>query len=214
MKPCLIFDLDGTLVNSLPGIAASLNRALTNHDLTAHPDAAIRSFIGDGVHTLIRRAAPSAEPSLFEALLASFKKDYALTWNAGTLVYSGIPALLATLQEDGFKLAVLSNKPHDFTVEMVSAIFPSVTFAMVLGQRDGVPHKPDPAGAIQITTTLGTTPENCTVIGDSTMDLETAANAGMKSIGVSWGYHDRPRLLAAGASCIIDQPSDLPAALD
>jgi phosphoglycolate phosphatase len=215
VKPCLIFDLDGTLVDSLPGIAASLNRTLTAHGLSGHSDAAIRSFIGNGVNTLIQRAAPTAaDPATNESLIGLFKKDYALSWSQGTQPYPGIHHLLGELQKSGFQMAVLSNKPHDFTVEMVRTIFPNCHFAKVLGQRDGIPHKPDPTGALQIANSLEAAPEQCTVVGDSTMDLETATNAGMKSIGVSWGYHDRKRLLEAGANLIIDQVADLQAALD
>ena len=215
VKPCLIFDLDGTLVDSLPGIAASLNRTLTSHGLPGHADAAIRTFIGNGVNTLVRRAAPTATyPNAAESLVGLFKKDYALSWNQGTQPYPGILHLLGELQKDGFQMAVLSNKPHDFTVEMVRTVFPKCHFAKVLGQRDGIPHKPDPAGALQIANILDAAPEQCTVIGDSTMDLETATNAGMKCIAVTWGYHDRKRLLAAEPDKIIDQVTDLPTALN
>lgn len=210
MKPSLIFDLDGTLVDSLPGIAASLNRSLTSHGLLGHSDAAVRSFIGDGLQTLIRRAAPAgAAPDLLASLIRYFKADYDVSWASGTKAYPGIHGLLEELREDGFQLAVLSNKTHDFTVAMTHQLFQSIPFAVALGQQDGVPHKPDPAGALQIANTLGAAPENCVIIGDSTMDLETAANAGMKAIAVSWGYHDRERLWDAGAEIIVDSPSEL-----
>ncbi len=211
MKPSLIFDLDGTLVDSLPGIAASLNRTLSAHGLSGHSDAMVRSFIGNGLRNLIMRAAPqSADPSLIESLLGLYRKDYELSWASGTHVYPGIHHMLDELRQAGFFMSVLSNKVHGFTVEMVRSIFPSIHFSAVLGQREGIPHKPHPAGALQIADMLGAAPENCIVIGDSTMDIETAANAGMRSIAVSWGYHDRACLLAAGAEKIIDSPSELP----
>lgn len=214
MKPCLIFDLDGTLVDSLPGIAASLNRTLTAHGLPGHSDAAIRSFVGDGLRMLVQRAAAAgADAALLDSLVALFKKDYELSWSEGTRAYPGIHHLLAELQKDGFQMAVLSNKTHDFTLAMTRGVFPNIHFAAILGQRDGFPHKPDPAGALQIATAFGTAPENCVMIGDSTMDLQTAANAGMKAIAVAWGYHDRARLLAAGATRVIENPSELPALL-
>ena len=210
MKPSLIFDLDGTLVDSLPGIAASLNRSLTSHGLLGHSDAAVRSFVGDGLQTLIRRAAPAgAAPDLLASLVRYFKADYGASWAGGTKAYPGIHALLEELRADGFQLAVLSNKTHDFTVAMTHAVFPNIPFAMVLGQQEGIPHKPDPAGALQIASAFGAAPEDCIIIGDSTMDLETAANAGMKAIAASWGYHDRERLWDAGAESIIDHPSEL-----
>lgn len=215
MKPCLIFDLDGTLVDSLPGIAASLNRTLTAHGLPGHSDARVRSFIGDGIRNLILRAIPKGtEPARFESLLGLYRKDYALSWQSGSTIYPGIANLLQELQKSGFEMAVLSNKTHDFTVEMVRTMFPAVRFTAVLGQRDGIPHKPDPAGAFQLADMLGSSPANCVVIGDSTMDLQTAANAGMRGIAVGWGYHDRARLLAAGATHLIDEPFELPALLE
>lgn len=214
MKHCLIFDLDGTLVDSLPGIAASLNRSLTAHGLPGHSDAAIRSFVGDGLRMLVQRAAsPGAEPSLIDSLISLFKKDYDLSWADGTKAYPGIHHMLDELQKGGFQMGVLSNKTHDFTVAMTRALFPNIHFAKVLGQKDGIPHKPHPAGAFQIAAAFGTDPENCVMIGDSTIDMETATNAGMKAIAVAWGYHDRKRLLEAGAARIIEQPSELPGLL-
>ena len=215
VKPCLIFDLDGTLVDSLPGIAASLNRTLSAHGLPGHSDARVRSFIGDGIRNLILRAIPKGtEPALLESLLGLYRKDYALSWQSGSTVYPGVDNLLDELQKSGFEMAVLSNKTHDFTVEMVRTLFPSIRFTAVLGQREGIPHKPHPAGALQLADMLGTSPENCIVIGDSTMDLETAANAGMRCVAGGWGYHDRDRLLAAGATRLIGHPSELPALLE
>lgn len=215
MKPCLIFDLDGTLVDSLPGIAASLNRTLSAHGLSGHSDARVRSFIGDGIRNLILRAIPAgSEPALLESLLGLYRKDYALSWQSGSSVYPGVANLLDELQKSGFEMAALSNKTHDFTVEMARTMFPAIRFTAVLGQRDGMPHKPHPAGALQLADMLGASPADCVVIGDSTMDLETAANAGMRAIAVGWGYHDRDRLLAAGATRLIEHPSELPALLE
>lgn len=210
MNSCLIFDLDGTLVDSLPGIAASLNRTLVAHGLPGHSDAAIRSFVGDGLKTLVLRAAPSsAIPTLHASIVSLFKRDYELSWTQGTKVYPGIPGMLEELQRGGCQLAVLSNKSHEFTVAMVRAMFPTIHFAMVLGQQDKRPQKPQPDGALQIAAELGVNPADCLIIGDSTIDLETAANAGMRAIAVGWGYHDRQRLLAAGATRIIDEPAEL-----
>lgn len=208
-----IFDLDGTLVESLPGIAASLNRALSLHGLPGHSDAAIRGFIGDGARMLATRALTGVSRlDLLETVIKSFAEDYAVSWPSGTSAYPGIPVLLAGLAERGIPLAVLSNKPHPFTVEIVGTLFPEETFAAILGNREGLPHKPDPAGALEIAASLGIPPEDCTLIGDSTMDLDTAKNAGMKSIAVTWGYHDRDRLSAADA--IAETVGELIALLD
>lgn len=214
MKHGLIFDLDGTLVDSLQGIAASLNRALALSGLPTHPAAVVRGFIGNGAQVLVQRAAPHGEDeSSLTAIGQAFKVDYDLTWPAGTFAYDGIVQLLENLQFQGFPLAVLSNKPHPFTEAIVAKIFPTIRFSMVLGQRAGIPHKPDPTGALEISHSLQLDPANCIVIGDSTMDLETARNAGMKAIAVTWGYHDRESLIAAGAERLADHPASLLALL-
>jgi phosphoglycolate phosphatase len=214
MNHGLIFDLDGTLVDSLPGIASSLNRSLTTHGLPAHTVSAVRSFIGDGLLSLVQRAAPAGTlPDLLDALVSHFKHDYALNWAHGTCVYPGISEMLTHLQLGHTPLAVLSNKTHAFTQAMTRAMFPDIDFSRVVGQQDGVPHKPDPTGALSIAAAFNLAPANCVFIGDSTVDLESAANAGMPAIAVAWGYHDRARLLAAGATRLIDHPEQLPAAL-
>ena len=210
MKHGLIFDLDGTLVDSLQGLATSLNHALTLSGMPTHDHVAVRGFIGNGTRILIQRSLPKdAGEALLNTAEQAFKAHYDLTWQDGTLIYAGIIDLLESLQSCGHPLAVLSNKPHSFTVAMVGHLFPSIRFAAVLGQRAGIPHKPDPAGALEIAKAFNLTVQNCTVIGDSTMDLETARNAGMQAVAVTWGFQDRPLLVAAGAGKIADCTSDL-----
>ncbi|MEP2775572.1 MAG: HAD-IA family hydrolase [Luteolibacter sp.] len=212
MPRAIIFDLDGTLVESLPGIAASLNLALSHHRLPTHDHAAVRSFIGDGAQMLVQRAVPETTPEETRAsILKCFAEDYAVSWPTGTSIYPGIQELLADLSSKNIPLAVLSNKPHPFTVEIVEKLFPENTFAATLGNREGLAHKPDPTGALEIASSLNLPPQQCTVIGDSTMDLDTAKNAGMQSIAVTWGYHDRERLAAADA--IVDDVAELEASL-
>lgn len=197
-------------MDSLQGIAASLNHALALSGLPTHSRETVRGFIGNGARVLIQRAAPKdAEDALLDTVEHAFKTDYDHAWRTGTIIYPGIIDLLESLQSRGYPLAVLSNKPHPFTEAIVSQLFPSIRFSAVLGQRVGIPHKPDPAGALEISATLRLNPENCSVIGDSTMDLETASNAGMRAIAVTWGFHDREQLIAAGATLIADDPSAL-----
>ena len=213
MKPLLILDLDGTLVDSLTGITASLNHSLAEHDQVTHPPSAVRSFVGDGVVMLVKRALGEAhEPTLAASVIDSFKKHYDANWQSGTDPYEGITEALETLMEAGYPLAVLSNKPHTFTTAMTARVFPKIKFAAVLGQRDGIPHKPEPQGSLEIAKMAGHAPQDCIVIGDSTMDLETARRAGMREIAVTWGYHDRERLIEAGATHMIDHPHQLIAA--
>jgi phosphoglycolate phosphatase len=208
VKAGLIFDLDGTLIDSLQGITASLNHALSESGLAPHAEGAVRNFIGDGVKILLQRAAPvDASPALLQRLEAVFKSHYDGTWPSGTTIFPGISALLESLNTQGHPLAILSNKPHSFTTAIVSQLFPNIHFDAVLGQRTGVPHKPDPTGALEISKSLRRAPGECFIIGDSVMDLETAAQAGMRSIAVTWGFQDRARLTAA------DFVADHPAAL-
>lgn len=206
----LIFDLDGTLVDSLPGIAASLNRALASLSQPQHALHAIRGFIGNGARVLVSRAAPTgATEPLLAALEQAFKADYDLTWPQGTGVYPGVASMLAELHLRGVALAVLSNKPHAFTTAMVGGVFPAAEFVAVLGQRAGIPHKPDPAGANEIIAKLGLPVQAVTLIGDSTMDIETARRAGLRAVAANWGYHDRDALEAAMPDALIDTPEEL-----
>lgn len=207
---CLIFDLDGTLVDSLPGIATALNQALADHQLPTHPEVAVRRFVGNGLEMLLRRAAPANSPeTLISALMASFKSHYQQGWSTGTIPYPGIPGLLESLQASGFQLAVLSNKTHPFTQLIVHRLFPEIRFVAVLGQRDEVPRKPAPDGAEEIARIAGVPTSACTLIGDSTVDLATAANAGMSAVAVSWGYHDSEQLRAAGADWLATSAEEL-----
>ena len=200
-------------MDSLEGIAGSLNHALAAAGLPIHPLSAVRGFIGNGARILIQRAAPvGSEESRIDSLEKAFKDHYDFHWPAGTTPYDGISTLLETLQQRGYALAVLSNKPHPFTVDMVKRLFPSIQFAAILGQRVGIAHKPDPAGALEIARSFGVDAKDCIIIGDSTMDIETAHNAGMDSIAVTWGFHDRERLIASKPSRIVGNPEEIAAA--
>ncbi len=205
-----IFDLDGTLVDSLPGIAEALNRALESHDQARHPEAAVRGFIGDGTWVLARRALPSTAPdALIAAVEAAFIDHYAHSWREGTTPYAGIGEVLGVLKSRGLPLAVFSNKPHGFTKEIVAHLFPTGSFQTALGHRNGAPRKPDPTGALEIASRFGLPPESIAFIGDSTIDFDTAHNADMSPILVDWGYHSRAALEATGAP-LLNSPEELP----
>jgi phosphoglycolate phosphatase len=203
-----IFDLDGTLVDSLPGIAASLNAALACNDQPTHSEGAVRGFIGDGAEMLVRRALEGNEGDFFQRVLTSFREHYAEHWPAGTVPYAGIPELLAELRSRGDCLAVLSNKPHAFTEQIVDALFPG-KFDHVLGQRPGIAHKPDPAGLREILALPDWPVGESVLIGDSVMDLQTASAAQIRSIAVTWGYHDREQLAYEGATWMVDDVAAL-----
>jgi phosphoglycolate phosphatase len=203
----LVFDLDGTLVDSLPGIAMSLNRALLAAGLATHSEEKVRTFIGDGAEMLVKRAV-GTEVHRAEEVLAMFREAYATDWKAGTVPYAGIAEMLHALKEADISLAVLSNKPHAFTVEIVDALFPGV-FAYVIGQRAGIPHKPDPAGLHLLLSEAGWGAGEVRMIGDSVMDIQTARAAGVGDVAVTWGYHDRAALVAIEPSIVVDQVREL-----
>lgn len=199
-----IFDLDGTLVDSLPGISVALNAALAGAGFPRHPESAVRGFVGDGLETTVRRACPAGTgDAVIDGLVEEFRAVYADVWQTGTRPYEGIRELLLELRAGGMPLAVLSNKSHAFTREMVAEVFAEVEFACVLGLRPGMPPKPDPAGAVEILQTLALPPSQCWMIGDSTMDIATGKNAGMRSCAVTWGYHDAEPLKAARPDALV-----------
>lgn len=136
-----------------------------------------------------------------------------MTWQHGSLPYPGIPELLTEVSQAGIPMAVLSNKVHDFTVKMVAQIFYGLSFDCVLGQREGVPQKPEPQGALEIAKQIGVAPSSCLFVGDSTVDYLTATNAGMEAVCVDWGHHDRSALESAGATKIVSTREDLATAI-
>ncbi|GAA5494925.1 phosphoglycolate phosphatase [Rubritalea halochordaticola] len=205
----IIFDLDGTLVESLPGIAAALNAASAETGLPTHSDAAVRSFIGDGARMLCKRSAPDQSEDTIDKLQASFAAHYSREWKTGTLVFQGIEPLLAELKTLGHSLSILSNKPHHFTTEIVEHFFPGEIFDLILGQREHIEKKPDPSGVHEILQSIGCSPADAILVGDSTVDLITARNAGISSLAVTWGYHDLDQLQAESPSHTADSVSML-----
>lgn len=206
----LIFDLDGTLVDSLPGIAASLNHALSLQGLGSHDLPSVRRFIGNGSLELARRAlGPGASAEIALRVEAAFKRHYEVHWPAGTVPYPGAAEVLALLAGKGLRLGVLSNKPHPFTVEIVARLFPGVPFEPVCGQQEGVPRKPDPTAALLIAQGWDLAPAECGFVGDSVVDLETSRRAGIPFLGVSWGYHNAAELTAAGAGRLFESTAAL-----
>lgn len=209
-RPTLIFDLDGTLAHSLPGIAASLNRVLGTAGCPTHAEDSVRRFIGNGARMLATRALPSGSDSaMIDWVEQAFKEDYGATWHQGTAPFAGIPGLLAELTAAGLPMAVLSNKPHPFTTAMVRGLFPNTHFSVVIGQRPGVPHKPAPDGILEIAVRLDADVRNCWMIGDSTMDLATARNSGARAVAVAWGYHPPDVLAAHGPDFMAATPEHL-----
>ena len=206
-----LFDLDGTLIDSLADLAGSMNEALGEMGLPTHDLEAYRYFIGDGVASLIDRALPAGrrDPQTVGRVAELYRAAYGRNWHQQTRPYAGIVELLAALAADGVPLAVLSNKPQAFTEWCVQHFFPDHTFTHVFGQREGVPHKPDPAGALEIAQELQLAPASVGFIGDTATDMRTAVAAGMFALGVSWGFRPVQELVENGAREIVGHPEEL-----
>ncbi|GHV12064.1 phosphoglycolate phosphatase [Spirochaetia bacterium] len=207
---CIIFDLDGTLVDTIGDIAASMNRALVLHGFPGRVAEEYKKIVGWGIKKLAWAALPAeAQSEETAALLAA---DAAGFYAEKPLVYSkpypGIPELLAELGRKKIRCAVLSNKPDPVTALVVEGLFPGA-FACIRGDRPGSKRKPDPATAWEILADLGYTPGETIFMGDSEIDMETARNIGCFPLGVSWGFRPRETLEAAGAARIIDSPKEL-----
>ena len=207
----ILFDLDGTLLDTLEDLATAANRALGTLGLPAHPTDAYRVFVGDGLRTLAERILPGEQRSAaqVDALVAAFEREYSRTWNERTAPYAGVPEMLDRLTGDGYRLSVLSNKPDAFTRLCVEQLLPHWTFAPLYGQRPGVPKKPDPAAALAIAAELGLDPAEVLYLGDTATDMYTARAAGMAAVGVLWGFRSADELRAAGARHLITHPGEL-----
>ncbi|MEK6248800.1 MAG: HAD-IA family hydrolase, partial [Planctomycetales bacterium] len=175
----VIFDLDGTLLHTLPDLAAATNEVLTDIGQPTHPLEAFKTLVGSGVVKLFQRALPDehCNEHLVADCVRRFQETYMRNWNVRTKCFSGIPELLDELVQRGLKLAVLSNKPHDFTLKCIAEFLGKYAFDPVLGQRESVPRKPDPAAAFEITSYLNITPAQTLYVGDTAVDMQTARRA-------------------------------------
>lgn len=207
----IIFDLDGTLVNSLEDIADAMNHVLALHLLPVHDVEAYRTFVGNGMRKLAERALPEEmrKNDVCEAYFKEMFDYYGAHCTIKSKAYEGIPELIQALTQQSVPIAVLSNKAHDLTQKVVSAIFSPDAFLTVVGLKDEATKKPNPAAAIQICEQMGGAPEDFMFVGDSDVDMQTARNAGMYGVGVTWGFRSRAELEAAGAKAIIDAPMEL-----
>ncbi len=207
----VIFDLDGTLLDSVRDIASSYNRVLAARGFPTHSVETFRSFIGDGASECARRALPTnaRTEATIRDCVEDYRTDYAENWKTTTRPYKGIPELLNVLGERGVPLAVFSNKPQADTSRCVEAFFGSERFALVLGQSDELERKPHPSGALRIASRFGVPPEECALVGDTEVDMQTAVAAGMVAAGVLWGFRDREVLVRSGADFVLDTPEGL-----
>ena len=204
------FDLDGTLLDTLDDLAHCVNKILSERGYPIHHVDAFRYFVGDGAKMLITRVLPEEvrNETLIEECRKDFETIYRECWNRQTGPYQGIPELLNALTKLKLKLSVLSNKPHEFTVLTVDHFLLSWNFDMILGQREGVPKKPDPAGMLEICQQLRVSSEEFLYLGDTATDMKTAVAAGCYPVGVLWGVRSEKELKDNGAQAIIKKPLD------
>jgi len=212
----VLFDLDGTLVDSLVDLADSMNRVLIRQGFAAHPTEAYRYFVGDGIIKLAQRALPAEaqQEDIIKDCARKMRQEYALHWADTTRPYPGIAELLDTLASRGIEIAILSNKPDALTQEVVRTLLPQWNFAAVAGARETFPRKPDPAGALRIANLLRREPANFLYLGDTDTDMQTARAARMFAIGVLWGFRTAEELKEHGAQALLSVPGELCPLLD
>ncbi len=207
----MLFDLDGTLLDTLEDLADSMNAALRQLGFPPHPVAPYRYFVGDGVVNLVARALPEAhrDEATVAKAVALMRRIYGEHWADKTRPYPGVAELLDALVERGVKMAVLSNKPHDSTQLCVAKLLPRWRFDAVIGQSKAVPPKPDPTGVREIVARLGVPVEQFLYLGDTNTDMQTANAAGMFAVGALWGFRPAEELREAGARVLLERPADL-----
>lgn len=210
MYNTFIFDLDGTLLNTLDDLAASVNYALRTHGMPERTLDEVRSFVGNGVRLLMERAIPegSANPR-FEETFATFRAYYMEHSLDTTRPYEGIPEMIHTLKQRGCRLAVVSNKFYAATQELIRHFFPEITVAIGEHEAEGIRKKPAPDTVFEALRQLGVGKEKAVYVGDSDVDLQTAHNSGLPCISVLWGFRDHDFLLAHGATTFISHPEEL-----
>jgi len=207
----IIFDLDGTLLDTLTDLADATNRVLTCHGFATHPVGAYRYFVGDGMRMLVERALPPEQrvAEVVDQVFSELHADYGENWAVATRPYAGVVELLAGLQQRGIVMSVLSNKPDEFTGVMVRTYFPDIPFKCIYGLSDRVAKKPDPSGALRIAAETGIKPAQTLYLCDTLVDMKTAVSAGMFPIGALWGFRDEPELRAGGAELLLQHPLQL-----
>lgn len=207
----VIFDLDGTLLDTIGDLAAACNVVLERRGLPLHTYEQYCHFVGNGIMRLVERALPEElrTPEYVARVRADFVEYYTAHIDLLTKPYDGIEELVGELARRGVRMAVASNKFQAGTEKLVGRYFPAVKFDAVLGQRPDVPLKPDPAIVGEILALTDTARERVLYVGDSGVDMETAAAAGVRSAGVTWGFRDRAELATAGARHIVDRPAEL-----
>lgn len=211
MKKLVIFDLDGTLLNTIADLAAATNYALTQFGYPTHPTDAYRFFVGNGINKLFERALPEEErtPENVIRIRSKFVPYYNIHNADLSRPYPGIEELLNLLQQHHLQLAVASNKYQEATAKLIGQYFPAIHFTAVFGQRDNVPTKPDPQVVNEIIQMAGVSKEEVVYIGDSGVDMQTGCNAGVTTIGACWGFRPKSELEEFHPDLLAEKPEDI-----
>lgn len=209
MKKLVIFDLDGTLLNTIDDLGTACNFALRSLGFSEHALATYNYMVGNGVRKLIERAEPDADATTIDKLLALFREYYDNHSTEKTYPYQGIPELLQTLTDMGVAIAVASNKYQEAVEKIVTHYFPDIPFVAIMGQVEGRPIKPDPSVVFAILNQHPTAKQNVLYVGDSAVDMETARRACIDSVGVTWGFRPVSELRRAYADNIVSSAEDI-----
>ena len=207
-----VFDLDGTLVNSLDDLADSANATLRAHSFPMHEVEAYRYFVGDGTRKLMERILPqeyAADTTFVEQFMSKYKDRYARNLLQKTKPYDGIMKMLAELQRCRVPMAVCTNKHQSAAEMIVKTLFPHGIFQEIIGDQEGLPRKPDPSKVLHIMNNMGVTGDKTLYFGDTDVDMDTARNAGTFAVGVLWGFRPKEELIAHGADLLLSHPMEL-----
>jgi phosphoglycolate phosphatase len=207
----VIFDMDGTLLDTLMDIGDATNLVLKSRGFPQHEIEKYKLFVGRGARKLMEQALPenALEDDLIEDCVNSFLEEYQKTWDQHADLYEGIADLLNELEIQGIRKSILSNKPDFFTKAFASKYLEKWNFEEVVGHSELIPRKPDPKGAFLIAEKMNLTPDQFLYLGDTNIDMQTANTAGMKPVGVLWGFRTREELVSAGAQVLLEKPMDL-----
>lgn len=208
----VLFDADGTLLNTLDDLADSMNSTLAHFGFPTHDTEKYKYFVGDGMGNLVIRALPEStrqDPGLVSKCSTMMRETYDRNWNNKTKPYPGIPELLDGLVRSGIRMSILSNKPDQFMQKVARELLPAWNFDIVMGERPPIPRKPDPTSAIEIAKHIGIEPGRFLYLGDTATDMRTANGAGMFAVGALWGFRTADELTSNGARKLIARPPEL-----
>jgi phosphoglycolate phosphatase len=207
----VVFDLDGTLLDTIEDIAIAMNRVLGSLHFETHTVEAYKTLVGEGIEEMVRRALSPRLPGEEEIarIVRDYRREYDVCWRDHSRPYADVPELLAELGRRRVKTAVLSNKSHPFTESMIFELLPRHRFNVVRGAMPGVPLKPDPGPALLVASDMGVSPASIIFLGDTKVDMMTAVSSGMFPVGALWGFRSAAELEASGAAALIASPLDL-----